>query len=825
MSNKRKISCPACKTAFMVDSSKIPEKGCHANCKRCKNRFFIAGSASPETVSVPSKATASKPEKHENPALKQPVPVTVEPAAQAEPAKEEPVKQPAPVTVEPAAQAEPVKEEAVKQPAPVTVEPATQAESVNEEAEEQSAPATSEFPAQAEPANEEPVGQSALGKIELARHAEPVNGEPVIHSAPGKIELATQPESVNGEPVIQTATDEVESAAQAEPSNREPAIQSTPAQMMPAEAKVPVKPEAEKDGSFSQIKKLILKKNVALYAGAACVILLICVGAIFFLTQEDKRPSPQKRIPSTIKKPPAAAKPPAAVPEKKQSQKPPANRDSKIGDLFNQASPAVATVSTYDSENEFLMQGSGFFINQAGHFITNYHVLKGAFSVLIKVDDKTEYPVKSVLAEDEIKDLIMLAIDIPEGALEPGLWLTINDKQPGITDKIIVIGAPSESGLPVSDGTISAVREIPDMGLVFQMTASVSKRSSGSPVIDMNGRVVGVAFFQIEDGQNLNFIIPGENILALEQKQPLNIAEWTEKVKAENDEKSEEKSKPQSAEDILKAKLAYQIIQESGLAKQNQSFTEMILTLFEEKYRKTALPKTEEEDDKRFSKFKEVIRLATNPDRMNDYIKKHLASNLTIPELEHVQKWYATPLGKKISEIEYSSYTKKSEDIKTLRLAFRLTRYQTTSRSNLFARLDDTTSSTKTMVNLQTNLIVQNQILGLILSDSKKPDQASIDKIIQDFKTDIDPDLDIFTAQFVFAGFVYTYRGLSGDELEKYVVFSETTAAQRYYSLLNKISNRILLENHKRILTSMIRVLNNDSWDDIQKDLNRSIKE
>jgi len=102
-----------------------------------------------------------------------------------------------------------------------------------------------------------------------------------------------------------------------------------------------------------------------------------------------------------------------------------------------------------------------------------------------------------VLAENEEKDLIKLAVDIPGGLLEPGMWLDIDPESPDIADKIIVIGTPMGLGRTVSDGIISAIREIPDRGLVFQMTAPISRGPSGSPVIDMHGNVVGVAFLQI----------------------------------------------------------------------------------------------------------------------------------------------------------------------------------------------------------------------------------------------------------------------------------------------------------------------------------------
>jgi hypothetical protein len=104
-------------------------------------------------------------------------------------------------------------------------------------------------------------------------------------------------------------------------------------------------------------------------------------------------------------------------------------------------------------------------------------------------------------------------------------------------------------------------------------------------------------------------------------------------------------------------------------------------------------------------------------------------------------------------------------------------------------------------------------------------DQGKIEEIIKNFETEIDPYLDIFAAQYVFAGFVYTYRGLTVSELEEYLSFSEAEAGRHYYSILKKKSNAVLLDSNKRILTSIIRVLNEDSWVNIQKDLNKPIDE
>jgi tetratricopeptide (TPR) repeat protein len=67
----------------------------------------------------------------------------------------------------------------------------------------------------------------------------------------------------------------------------------------------------------------------------------------------------------------------------------------------------------------------------------------------------------------------------------------------------------------VSDGIISAIREVPGYGKLIQITAPISPGSSGSPVLNMKGEVIGIATFQMIEGQNLNFAIPSERIASL----------------------------------------------------------------------------------------------------------------------------------------------------------------------------------------------------------------------------------------------------------------------------------------------------------------------
>ena len=700
------IQCPACKTTFKVDAAKIPEKGCHASCKKCKKPFFVARPPTP-------------------------------------------------------------------------------------------------------------------------------GGEP----APGA------PQKVSSKPAAKPAKETA-------PGRKKPEQKAAPVKKAPAKKAIPVKPKPGNMAPEPQPSAAGKKKSFVLIGGLAALILLICGGAVFFLMQKynfnvtaknNNRPAVNETIPDDTE-PPEPGQTVAVTPPEPVATS--GNTDVSIGELFNRVNPAVATVITYDSGNNLFKQGSGFFINQQGYFITNYHVLQGAYSAVIKFHNDAEYKVDFVLAANEKKDLVKLAISVPGNILEPGTWLEINPSPPRIADKVIVIGTPMGLGRTVSDGIISAIREVPEKGTAFQMTAPISSGSSGSPVIDMNGKVIGVATFQLVTGQNLNFAIPADNILAMEDSEPLRVAAWTEKnsedrnetlaslqkdiikhIKHEKSDDKIDKVKPaQPTDEILKAKLAAEIIKESGVSKQTGSLTDMTLASFEEKY-KEAHTSNIPGFEKKIERFKDVIKLATNSQRMDDYIQKNIAASLTIPELEKVLKWYQSPLGKKIADIEFSTYSEKKEYVNTLRLAFRLTRYQDTDRANIFARLDDATSSTEAMVELQTSLIVQNQILGLVLSNPGEVDQAKINEIIKNFETDIDPYLDMFAAQYVFAGFVYTYRGLTEPELEKYLSFSETEAGRKYNSVLKKKSNAALLDSNKKILTSIIRVINEDSWVNIQKDLNQPIQE
>jgi tetratricopeptide (TPR) repeat protein len=197
--------------------------------------------------------------------------------------------------------------------------------------------------------------------------------------------------------------------------------------------------------------------------------------------------------------------------------------------MIRRVEPSIVVLLTYNREGKFVGQGSGFVVNREGDVITNYHVLKGAGRAEVRMSDGNVYPVNKIVAEDEQGDLIRVSTNIPRNLVQP---LPIHASFPEVGEHIIVMGTPLGLEKTVSDGIVSAVRDIPEFGKVIQVTAPISPGSSGSPVVSMNGEVIGVVSFFLMPGQNLNFAIPGDRIAKLTPGKGKTLSE-REEVKEE----------------------------------------------------------------------------------------------------------------------------------------------------------------------------------------------------------------------------------------------------------------------------------------------------
>jgi tetratricopeptide (TPR) repeat protein len=216
----------------------------------------------------------------------------------------------------------------------------------------------------------------------------------------------------------------------------------------------------------------------------------------------------------------------------------PAAAVTDLTQLVKSIQPAVATVVVYDVNSNVANIGTGFFIDKTGILVTNHHVLLGKFNAEIRTAEGSTYPIKTVIAENQATDLIKVQVDIPHEKVQ---WLKVSADPPLVAQHVVVVGSPMGLEQSVSDGIVSSVREIPGLGTFYQMSAPISPGSSGSPVVNLQGNVVGVASFQFLQGQNLNFAIAGNSILDLKADKPgQSLSEWTFKQSNQKSRLAEE---------------------------------------------------------------------------------------------------------------------------------------------------------------------------------------------------------------------------------------------------------------------------------------------
>lgn len=175
--------------------------------------------------------------------------------------------------------------------------------------------------------------------------------------------------------------------------------------------------------------------------------------------------------------------------------------------MFKRVKPSVVSVISYNAFDLEDGSGSGFFIG-LNRIITNFHVVDNASSVKIRMNDSTEYQVKRMIAKDSLLDIAILEVDIPASRKITPLVFRTNPPEQG--ERVYVVGNPLGFEQSVSDGIVSSVRVVKEYGKLIQFTAAVSHGSSGSPLLDGNGAVLGVARLIMSEGQNINFAVPAE---------------------------------------------------------------------------------------------------------------------------------------------------------------------------------------------------------------------------------------------------------------------------------------------------------------------------
>lgn len=171
--------------------------------------------------------------------------------------------------------------------------------------------------------------------------------------------------------------------------------------------------------------------------------------------------------------------------------------------IFKENSKAVVVVVTYDQKGKPISQGSGFIVRADGAIVTNYHVISNAKNIKIKAGAKV-LDVEGLLHIDKENDLVLLKV---KGSNLPKVKIGAIEKV-SIGEKVYVISSPEGFENTISDGILSGIREVDSNRKILQITAPISKGSSGGPVFNKNGEVIGIVTFLIETAQSLNFAMP-----------------------------------------------------------------------------------------------------------------------------------------------------------------------------------------------------------------------------------------------------------------------------------------------------------------------------
>jgi len=186
--------------------------------------------------------------------------------------------------------------------------------------------------------------------------------------------------------------------------------------------------------------------------------------------------------------------------------------------VADRASDAVVNIQTESISYDFWFQavpsqglGSGFFISSDGYVLTNNHVIEGARSITVITRDGKRYTAK-VVGSDQLSDLAVLKVDV-SGAKFLSFRSTDTVK---VGEFVVAIGNPLGLSHSVTFGVLSAKErsiQEPNGALIVDMLqtdAAINPGNSGGPLLDLNGKVVGINTAISTEGQGIGFAVSAD---------------------------------------------------------------------------------------------------------------------------------------------------------------------------------------------------------------------------------------------------------------------------------------------------------------------------
>ena len=177
--------------------------------------------------------------------------------------------------------------------------------------------------------------------------------------------------------------------------------------------------------------------------------------------------------------------------------------------------------------------GSAFFYDK-GRLATNFHVIENAKSITMEYEDGTKYTGGFAVTgyDREIDIATLMVSDLSTPPLKLGDSSSVVKGQ-----RVYAIGSPVGLTNSLSDGLVSAVRND-----LIQVTTAINPGNSGGALLDEYGRVIGITFARISDGDNLGFAIPINLLKSMSKDRALSIKQFNDEINLSNDDDSMEMS-------------------------------------------------------------------------------------------------------------------------------------------------------------------------------------------------------------------------------------------------------------------------------------------
>lgn len=196
--------------------------------------------------------------------------------------------------------------------------------------------------------------------------------------------------------------------------------------------------------------------------------------------------------------------------------------EEDIASVVNKVSPSVVSVLTtsqstspYSAGAEEAGAGTGIIVGADGYILTNKHVIDGATTVQVVLEDGTSYDNVKVLGSDPLNDIAFLRIpdvsNLPAAELGDSTSVRVGQKVIAIGNSLgqyqntVTSGIVSGTGRPISAQAGDAVESLTDL---IQTDAAINPGNSGGPLLNLQGQVIGINTAIVQDAQGIGFAIP-----------------------------------------------------------------------------------------------------------------------------------------------------------------------------------------------------------------------------------------------------------------------------------------------------------------------------